>query len=76
MGPSFLPLHYWTGVREALEELGCNVIITKVPRAADISVRAGVLKNMLASKVPQGTELNLIGHSMVSGGRHSVVLQP
>ncbi|KAJ3031629.1 hypothetical protein HK097_005429 [Rhizophlyctis rosea] len=64
MGPSFLPLHYWTGVREALEALGCRIIITKVPRAADISVRATALKNMLEQRLEPGEEVNLVGHSM------------
>ncbi|KAI8915488.1 hypothetical protein DFJ77DRAFT_462835 [Powellomyces hirtus] len=65
MGPSFARLHYWRGVKEALNAIGCDVIITKVPRAADVSVRAAVLKETLDRKVPKGKSVNLVAHSMV-----------
>ncbi|KAI8817135.1 triacylglycerol lipase [Fimicolochytrium jonesii] len=64
MGPPFARLHYWRGVKEALNAIGCNVIITKVPRAADVTVRAQVLKETLDSKVPEGDAVNLVAHSM------------
>ncbi|KAJ3024258.1 hypothetical protein HKX48_003083 [Thoreauomyces humboldtii] len=64
MGPSFAQLHYWRGVKEALNAIGCEVIITKVPRAADVTVRARVLKETLDRKVPAGHSINLVAHSM------------
>ncbi|KAJ3277545.1 hypothetical protein HK104_003213 [Borealophlyctis nickersoniae] len=64
MGPKLFPLHYWRGVTEALEAIGCDVIVTKVPRAADVAVRAEHLKKMLESKLVKGASVNLVGHSM------------
>ncbi|KAJ3154775.1 hypothetical protein HDU89_008015 [Geranomyces variabilis] len=64
MGPSFAQLHYWRGVKEALNAIGCEVIIARVPRAADVSVRAKVLKESLDAKIKDGKSVNLIAHSM------------
>ncbi|TPX72988.1 hypothetical protein SpCBS45565_g00147 [Spizellomyces sp. 'palustris'] len=64
MGPKFLRLHYWRGIKEALSTIGCDVLITRVPRAADVSVRARVLKEVLEAKVPEGNTVNLVAHSM------------
>ncbi|KAJ3152324.1 hypothetical protein HDU86_005853 [Geranomyces michiganensis] len=63
MGPSFAQLHYWRGVKEALNAIGCEVFIARVPRAADVSVRAKVLKDSLDAKI-EGKSVNLIAHSM------------
>jgi hypothetical protein len=63
-------LHYWRGIAEALQLIGASVIVTRVPRTADVSVRAATLKATLDAKVdagelPRGAQVNLVGHSMV-----------
>ncbi|KAI9094684.1 Alpha/Beta hydrolase protein [Phlyctochytrium arcticum] len=63
IGPSFARLHYWRGVKEALESLGCTVYITKVPFAADVSIRAKALKASMESNI-LGKRVNLVAHSM------------
>ncbi|KAG0364848.1 hypothetical protein BGZ54_007100 [Gamsiella multidivaricata] len=55
---------YWYGVREALDEIGCNVYTARVPPFAGIQQRAEQLKLFIEQTVPHGSELNLIGHSM------------
>jgi len=66
LGPSSVPamqISYWRGVKEALESIGVEVVITSVPASASIEDRARTLAEQISSKM-QGRELNLIGHSM------------
>jgi triacylglycerol lipase len=64
--PPLAKIHYWRGIKEALEQAGCQrVIITRVPRTASIENRAEVLRKEIASKCEPGENLNLLGHSMV-----------
>jgi hypothetical protein len=68
IGPtSIKPLQfsYWVGVQEALEAMGVEVLIGRVPASASIEERAKVLCEMIGERFP-GREVNLIGHSMVS----------
>ena len=59
-------MHYWRGIKEALEQVGCErVIITRVPRTASIEQRAETLRKEIAEKCIPGENLNLLGHSMV-----------
>ncbi|GAA6036149.1 hypothetical protein JCM8097_006641 [Rhodosporidiobolus ruineniae] len=58
-----LKLSYWVGVAEALEAMGCEVMIGRVPASASIEERATVLETLIAERFP-GREVNLIGHSM------------
>ncbi|KAG0348107.1 hypothetical protein BG004_006082 [Podila humilis] len=68
--PARLPVNpdfrfdYWYGVRDALDEIGCSVHTARVPPFAAIEKRAEQLKSYIERTVPQGAELNLIGHSM------------
>lgn len=67
IGPtSIKPLQfsYWVGVQEALEAMGVEVFIGRVPASASIEERAKVLCEMIGERFP-GREVNLIGHSMV-----------
>ncbi|ORZ28891.1 Alpha/Beta hydrolase protein [Lobosporangium transversale] len=59
-----LSIDYWYGVREALTEIGCVVHTAKVPPFAAIEKRAAELTKYLERTVPQGSEVNMIGHSM------------
>ncbi|GAA5944094.1 esterase/lipase family protein [Sporobolomyces koalae] len=66
LGPSAIkPLQfsYWVGVQEALEAMGVEVLIGRVPASASIEERAKVLCEMIGETFP-GQEVNLIGHSM------------
>ncbi|KAK9897175.1 alpha/beta-hydrolase [Cystobasidium minutum MCA 4210] len=66
LGPSNLPafqIQYWRGVREALEELGVEVLMTASPASGNIETRAKAICEQIIEKFP-GREINLIGHSM------------
>ena len=64
--PPFATVHYWRGIKEALEHAGCErVIITRVPRTASIEDREETLRKEIASRCHSGEPLNLLGHSMV-----------
>jgi len=64
--PPLATVHYWRGIKEALEQAGCErVVITRVPRTASIEERAETLRKEIASKCKPGEALNLLGHSMV-----------
>lgn len=66
IGPASIPslqVSYWRGVREALEEIGVEVLITSVPASASIEERAKKLCEQI-EKSMEGREVNLIGHSM------------
>lgn len=60
-------IHYWAGIAEALRAIGCTVIITRVPRTADVSVRASVLHATLKASdiVRNAGNINVLAHSMV-----------
>ncbi|KAL8279855.1 hypothetical protein RQP46_007705 [Phenoliferia psychrophenolica] len=58
-----LQFSYWIGVKEALESIGVEVLIGRVPAAASIEERAKVLCELIEQTFP-GREVNLIGHSM------------
>lgn len=59
-----LQFSYWVGVQEALEAMGVEVLIGRVPASASIEERAKVLSVMIGERFP-GRQVNLIGHSMV-----------
>ncbi|KAJ1899706.1 hypothetical protein LPJ66_001939 [Kickxella alabastrina] len=64
--PEKLPLlqvHYWRGIREALEKIGARVVIAKVPGTGGVHERAHQLDTLLASQVAS-TKVNILGHSM------------
>ncbi|POV94271.1 hypothetical protein PSHT_16330 [Puccinia striiformis] len=63
LGPTALGLTYFRGVREALEERGCEVHVAKVPACASIEERAKTLAQFIEERLP-GRTVNLIGHSM------------
>ncbi|RKP00431.1 hypothetical protein CXG81DRAFT_6494, partial [Caulochytrium protostelioides] len=65
-GPRFLgPLrvHYWSGIAEALQRLGCNVLIARVPPVGDVRTRAWTLRRFLERHACDHTT-NLVGYSM------------
>lgn len=66
LGPAGItPLRfsYWIGIKEALEAMGVEVLIGRVPTSATIEERAKVLCEQIETAFP-GREVNLIGHSM------------
>lgn len=65
IGPAIAPLQvsHWRGIREALEQAGCEVLITRVPATSSPIERAKVLADAISEKFP-GREVHLIGHSM------------
>ncbi|GAA96231.1 uncharacterized protein L969DRAFT_56590 [Mixia osmundae IAM 14324] len=66
LGPKSIPhlqISYWRGVKEALEELGVEVLVTTVPASASIETRARALAAFIEEHM-KGREINLIGHSM------------
>ncbi|BGP15387.1 lipase 2 [Rhodosporidiobolus nylandii] len=66
IGPASLkPLRfsYWVGVEEALQAMGAEVMIGRVPASASVEERAKVLCEMIEERFP-GREVNLVGHSM------------
>ncbi|KAJ1990033.1 hypothetical protein GGI25_002361 [Coemansia spiralis] len=65
-GPEKLPIlqvHYWRGIREALEKIGAKVVIAKVPGTGGVSERARQLDSLLSSRLPS-EKINILGHSM------------
>ncbi|KAJ2347519.1 hypothetical protein GGF43_004741, partial [Coemansia sp. RSA 2618] len=65
-GPERLPMlqiHYWRGIREALESVGTKVVIAKVPGTGGIRERAQQLDSLLASRL-ESEKVNIVGHSM------------
>ncbi|KAG0665588.1 hypothetical protein C6P46_006371 [Rhodotorula mucilaginosa] len=58
-----LRFSYWIGVEEALQAMGVQTLIGRVPASASIEERAKVLCQMIGEKFP-GQDVNLIGHSM------------
>ncbi|KAJ2816972.1 hypothetical protein IWW50_006317, partial [Coemansia erecta] len=58
-----LQIHYWRGIREALESVGTKVVIAKVPGTGGIRERAQQLDSLLASRL-ESEKVNIVGHSM------------
>lgn len=63
--PPLAVIHYWKGIKEALEANGNEVFITRVPRTATVEERAEILAKQIQDHFG-GRSINLIGHSMVS----------
>lgn len=63
--PPLAVIHYWKGIKEALEANGNEVFITRVPRTATVEERAEILAQQIQNKFG-GRSINLIGHSMVN----------
>ncbi|KAI8062535.1 Alpha/Beta hydrolase protein [Gongronella butleri] len=66
MGPERVPalqVHYWNEIEQALKKMGCQVVITSVPKTESISKRAQSLHNVLSSIV-SNRQINLVAHSM------------
>ncbi|KAJ2724404.1 hypothetical protein GGI07_002005 [Coemansia sp. Benny D115] len=65
-GPEKLPIlqvHYWRGVREALEKIGAKVVVAKVPGTGGVRERAHQLDSLLESRLAS-QQVNILGHSM------------
>ncbi|KAJ1721818.1 hypothetical protein LPJ53_003700 [Coemansia erecta] len=65
-GPSRVPLlqvHYWRGIREALEGVGARVVVAKVAGTGGVRERAQQLDALLAGRAG-GAQVNIVGHSM------------
>ena len=62
--PPLAVLHYWKGIKEALEANGNQVLITRVPRTAAVEVRAEILSSQIRERFDPGTKVNVIGPSM------------
>ncbi|KAJ1873495.1 hypothetical protein LPJ55_002243 [Coemansia sp. RSA 990] len=58
-----LQIHYWRGIREALEKIGAKVVIAKVPGTGGIRERAQQLDTLLDSRLAS-EQVNIVGHSM------------
>ncbi|GAA5986829.1 hypothetical protein JCM10908_000914 [Rhodotorula pacifica] len=58
-----LRFSYWIGVEEALQAMGVQTLVGRVPASASIEERAKVLCQLIGEKFP-GQDVNLIGHSM------------
>ena len=67
--PPLAVIHYWKGIKEALEANGNEVFITRVPRSGSVEDRAAILANQIQEHFG-GRSINLIGHSMVRGQSH------
>ncbi|KAI6136458.1 Alpha/Beta hydrolase protein [Pisolithus sp. B1] len=65
IGPAIAPLQvsYWRGIKEVLQDNGCEVLITRVPATSSPVDRAKVLEKTISETYP-GRAVHLIGHSM------------
>ncbi|TFK77275.1 alpha/beta-hydrolase [Pluteus cervinus] len=65
IGLAIAPLQvtHWRGIKEALEENGAQVLITRVPATSSPVDRAKVLEQKISEVYP-GRSVHLIGHSM------------
>lgn len=60
-----LKLHYWASVLEVLrEKLGCKVMVVGVKGTGSIQERALEMDAWLKEKLPKGTGVNFVAHSM------------
>lgn len=68
-------IEYWNGIKNILDQKGCNVLIAKVPPFASIETRAKILNEFIENSLPlikqklnynsnDPIKLNLIAHSM------------
>lgn len=68
-------IEYWNGIKTHLEDIGCTVLVAKVPPFASIEDRASVLDKFIIQSIPdlreqhnvppnEPVKLNLIAHSM------------
>lgn len=57
------PIHYWHGIREALEANGVTVITATVPATGSIAQRAAALGQSIADQA-SGLSVNIVAHSM------------
>ena len=64
---------YWHGIKEALEQHGCRVLVAKVPPFAAIETRAAALDTFITGKATewqkkhnttQKVKINLVAHSL------------
>ncbi|ORZ31654.1 Alpha/Beta hydrolase protein [Catenaria anguillulae PL171] len=55
-------IHYWRGIAEALQEIGCKVYVARVPSAGNVHSRALALYRFLEEN--EIRHANLIAHSM------------
>lgn len=58
-----LEFDHWRGVKDVLEQNGCEVLITRVPATSSPADRAAVLEERIEEVYP-GRSVHLIGHSM------------
>ncbi|KAK9760681.1 hypothetical protein K7432_015044 [Basidiobolus ranarum] len=66
MGPESFPalqIHYWQGIKEALEKIGAKVIVTGVSRTGEIKRRAEEIHRVL-EMTAAGNQINFVAHSM------------
>lgn len=65
IGPAIAPLQisHWRGIKEVLQDNGCEVLITRVPATSSPVDRAKVLEKTISETYP-GRAVHLIGHSM------------
>ncbi|KAI6118988.1 Alpha/Beta hydrolase protein [Pisolithus croceorrhizus] len=65
IGPAIAPLQvsHWRGIKEVLQDNGCEVLITCVPATSSPVDRAKVLEKTISETYP-GRAVHLIGHSM------------
>lgn len=59
-----LQFYYWGGIPDALQKLGCRVVVTKVPSTGTIAERAAVLNEFLVKTLDKNQEVNFLAHSM------------
>lgn len=67
LGPESLPwiqVQYWKTPLESFREMGCRIIIAKVPATGSVEERAHALHEMLTNSLDRGQKINIIGHSM------------
>ena len=62
IGPAIAPLQvpHWRGIKEVLEDNGCEVLITRVPATSSPVDRAKVLEKKISETYP-GRAVHLIG---------------
>ena len=56
-------VEYWRGVKQALQQHGCEVITTSVPTTGSIEERAAALHEDIRTKAA-GKDVNVVAHSM------------
>jgi triacylglycerol lipase len=70
LGPAMAPIQvsHWRGIREALEQAGCEVLFARVPATSNPVDRAKVLSAAISEKFP-GKKVHLIGMHFFSDDR-------